>query len=122
MPSVSIAPPTKAQTTTAITLKANCSVIFNPFFIKFTLLTPLGYNQITKRNPKGAKTMDQIKEKYDELTSADLSKIAAELTAVAVSNGALNDINKGDVVSKVSQVYKKIFFEITKFELADVES
>ena len=122
MPSVSIAPPTKAQTTTAITLKANCSVIFNPFFIKFTLLTPLGYNQITKRNPKGAKTMNEIKEKYDELTSADLSKIAAELTTVAVSNGALNDIDKGDVASKVSQIYKKIFFEITKFELADVES
>ena len=121
MPSVSIAPPTKAQTTTAITLKANCSVIFNPFFIKFTLLTPLGYNQITKRNPKGAKTMNEIKEKYDELTSADLSKIAAELTTVAVSNGALNDIDKGDVASKVSQVYKRIFFEITKFELADVE-
>ena len=54
--------------------------------------------------------MDQIKEKYDELTSADLSKIAAELTAVAVSNGALNDIDKGDVASKVSQVYKKDIF------------
>ena len=121
MPSVSIAPPTKAQTTTAITLKANCSVIFNPFLIKFTLLTPLGYNQITKRNPKGAKTMDQIKEKYDELTSADLSKIAAELTAVAVSNGALNDIDKGDVASKVSQIYKRIFFEITKIELVDAQ-
>ncbi len=60
MPSVNIAPPTKAQTTTAITLKANCSVIFNPFLIKFTLLTPLGYNQITKRNPKGAKTMNIV--------------------------------------------------------------
>ena len=52
MPSVSIAPPTKAQTTTAITLKANCSVIFNPFLIKFTLLTPLGLiksrNETTK--------------------------------------------------------------------------
>ena len=59
MPSVNIAPPTKAQTTTAITLKANCSVILNPFLIKFTLLTPLGYNQITKRNPKGAKTMNE---------------------------------------------------------------
>ena len=66
MPSVSIAPPTKAQTTTAITLKANCSVIFNPFFIKFTLLTPLGYNQITKRNPEGAKTMNKIMVIYDE--------------------------------------------------------
>lgn len=66
--------------------------------------------------------MNEIKEKYDELTSADLSKIAAELTAVAVLNGALNDIDKGDIVSKVSQVYKKIFFEITKFEFADVES
>lgn len=42
--------------------------------------------------------MDQIKEKYDELTSADLSKIAAKLTTVAVSNGALNDVDKGDVV------------------------
>ncbi len=50
MPSVSIAPPTKAQTTTAITLKANCPVILNPFF-KFTLLTPLGYNQAAKQNP-----------------------------------------------------------------------
>lgn len=59
MPSENIAPPTKAQTTTAITLKANCSVILNPFLIKFTLLTPLGYNQITKRNPKGAKTMNE---------------------------------------------------------------
>ena len=66
--------------------------------------------------------MNEIKEKYDELTSADLSKIAAELTAVAVSNGALNDVDKGDVASKVSQVYKRIFFEITKFELTDVES
>lgn len=60
MPSVNIAPPTKAQTTTAITLKANCSVILNPFLIKFTLLTPLKYNQITKRNPKGAKAMNEI--------------------------------------------------------------
>ena len=67
MPSVSIAPPTKAQTTTAITLKANCSVIFNPFFIKFTLLTPLGYNQITKRNPKGAKTMNDLLLKQTKL-------------------------------------------------------
>jgi hypothetical protein len=75
-----------------------------------------------KTQSKGAKTMNEIKEKYDELTSADLSKIAAELTAVAVSNGALNDVDKGDVASKVSQVYKRIFFEITKFELADVES
>lgn len=65
--------------------------------------------------------MNEIKEKYDELTSADLSKIAAELTAVAVSNGALSDIDKGDVASKVSQIYKRIFFEITKLELADVE-
>lgn len=65
--------------------------------------------------------MNEIKEKYAELTSADLSKIAAELTAVAVSNGALNDIDKGDIASKVSQVYKKMFFEIAKFELADVE-
>lgn len=67
MPSVSIAPPTKAQTTTAITLKANCSVILNPFLIKFTLLTPLGYNQITKRNPKGAKTMNDLLLKQTEL-------------------------------------------------------
>lgn len=67
MPSVNIAPPTKAQTTTAITLKANCSVILNPFLIKFTLLTPLGYNQITKRNPKGAKTMNDLLLKQTKL-------------------------------------------------------
>ncbi len=37
MPSVSIAPPTKAQTTTAITLKANCSDIASPFIKNFAL-------------------------------------------------------------------------------------
>lgn len=101
MPSVSIAPPTKAQTTTAITLKANCSVIFNPFFIKFTLLTPLGYNQITKRNPKGAKTMNEY-------------EITLELLKLAAQEGAFKSSNKDELIQDIVKAFNDVKAEILK--------
>ena len=101
MPSVSIAPPTKAQTTTAITLKANCSVIFNPFFIKFTLLTPLGYNQITKRNPKRAKTMNEY-------------EIILELVKLAGQEGAFKPSEKDELARDIAKAFNDIKAAIFK--------
>lgn len=98
MPSVSIAPPTKAQTTTAITLKANCSVILNPFF-KFTLLTPLGYNQITKRNLKGAKTMNEY-------------EITLELVKLAAQESAFKSSNKDELIQDIVKAFNDIKAEI----------